>query len=270
MANVEVKTVDGSILEVHTAMPHPTVGDVCDALASQHGYRKNVRLLFGGQIMQPTRRAEEFPQASLIVVGSRAPQASPVAASSPGSTSPSGSAASPASRHPTHRSPSISPSRRQLPPDHITVTVLITDSNTKTAVHVHKDATVGDLLTHTVAKEPKLHGCRFLFHGHAMDNMGAELRHFGVGDGAVVHAVSRSMSPAMLKLSEARRQLDEMVALHNGGADLDKRKGLYEQSMRLLFSLDGLEVEGNGRQDRKDLVKRIQQFQDALGVAGER
>lgn len=268
MAVVEVKTVDGSVLEVKTLREHPTVGDVCNSLVSDFGYRTNVRLLFEGQIVKLPRGIDEFPPGSLIIVGARAPQGRP-----PGRAQRTGGAArqaqpSAASSPPAARQSSVSPSRRQLPPDHITVGVLLTEkANAKVTLHIHKDATVGDLLTHTVAKDPTLHNCRFLFHGHAMDNMQHEVRHYGVGDGATVHAVPRQMTPDMLKLQDARRQLDEMAAHIQRGVTAEQRKGLYEQSMRVLFSLDGLELEGNSRQARKDLVKQLTSFQDSLGVA---
>lgn len=243
MTLVEVKTVDGSVLEVPVTVDRPTVGDVCDVLVADFQYRKNVRLMFGGQVLMPGRYMDEFPSAALIVVGTKA---------------------APANQN--GRTPSISPSRRSLPAAHIAVRILVPSSQTQHTIHLHKDSTVGDLVTHALARDPTLHGCRALFNGHELKDLAAELRHYGVGDGATVHFAAKTIDPNILKLQEAQRTLKDFEARATA-ADVEMRKSLYEQSMRLLFSLDGLmDLEGDARLARKDLVKNIQSFQDSLGV----
>jgi hypothetical protein len=261
----ELTTVDGSVIDVELASPLPTVSEVCDALVASHGFRKGVRLMTGGKLIGGERLCADFPAGALIIVGARAQAKSPTPQSSPASEQP----ASGSTRNNTTRMPSISPSRRQkpLPADHIAVTVLVPATDTRHTLHLHQAATVSDLVTHLLAKEPTLHNSRFVFHGHELTNRASELRHYGVGNGAMVHAVARNLDPTSERLLEAQRSLKEMRSTVEKGADETTRKAFFEKAMRLLFSLDDLsDLEGEQRLARKALVHEISAFQDSLGI----
>merc|ERR1719456_2137410 len=105
-----------------------------------------------------------------------------------------------------------------------------------------------------------------LFCGHELHDTARELRHYGVRSEATVHVVSRSIDPNTLKLNEVTRRLDELEAETHAAPPTDARKKLmYEETMRLLFSLDGLnDLEDAARAQRKQLVKRLQGFQDSI------
>jgi GTP-binding nuclear protein Ran len=72
-------------------------------------------------------------------------------------------------------------------------------------------------------------------------------------------------------LRAAQHSLCEMRARAAQGADVEARKGLFEQAMRLLFSLDDLSgLSGDARLTRKALVQDIKAFQDSIGVSRAR
>jgi hypothetical protein len=158
-------------------------------------------------------------------------------------------------------SPTASSSRRLL-----AVTVLVPSTSTSHALQLPHNATVGDLIARVVARDPTLHGYRFVFHVHELTDRAVELRHHGVTNGAVVHAVERDVDASAVRLLEARRCITEMKATKAQGADATARKALSAKAMQLLLSLDDLcGLEGDQRQARKALVYDISQFQDSLG-----
>lgn len=149
-------------------------------------------------------------------------------------------------------------------------------SSHKIPVSIWESATVGDLLTHLVAKDVKFIGAKLVANGKVFDKMELQLKNIGVHDGSTVHCATGEAvrDPKTLLLMQVRADteaLEQEIARKRqepGGLRDQDKKGWYELAMRLLFSLDNLvELPPDMKANRKEIAHRLQQLQDSLGVS---
>ncbi|ESL08166.1 hypothetical protein TRSC58_04135 [Trypanosoma rangeli SC58] len=147
------------------------------------------------------------------------------------------------------------------------------------------DSTLGDLLLEVLSQEPRLAGAKVVFRGKLLSGSDVKLNSYGIRGGAppaslisinpdasglytLYFASDEYSEPQKVMLLEIEADTASIeAAIKGGGLSMQRRKGYYEELMRILFRTDNLQdLEGEWRSRRKDAVVRVTQLQDMLGV----
>ncbi|RNF08430.1 hypothetical protein TraAM80_02730 [Trypanosoma rangeli] len=147
------------------------------------------------------------------------------------------------------------------------------------------DATLGDLLLEVLSQEPRLAGAKVVFRGKLLSGSDVKLNSYGIHGGAppaslisinpdasglytlyfASHEYSEPQKVMLLEIETDTVSIE--AAIKDGGLSMHRRKGYYEELMRILFRTDNLQdLEGEWRSRRKDAVVRVTQLQDMLDV----
>lgn len=298
LVRLALKTINGELL--HVDVPSDvTIEQLRQHLIQHLNYSSAVQLMFGSALVDPTRYADEFPHGSLMIVGNKrrttpntTPQRSTVSPQSASRVHVHQHHHQPASHHPHHQQPQhapATPSKQQQHPQQppqgeatpqsatpqsrsprgLSLTVVIPLSDKSFELQLPGDATMNDLLTACVAEDPTTAGCRIMCKGKVLDVRDRPLHSSGVRSGNVVYLATGILTDLQLfKLFQARREFETTKRLvAEGGESLSEqdRKGYYEQLMKVLLSTDELmDLEGEWKLKRKELVKEITAFQDSM------
>lgn len=177
------------------------------------------------------------------------------------------SARPPAGASPTTATPPPSESPRG--PAHLLVHVSAPAFQHQVHLTLLETSTVEDLLIHAVAADARLVGAKFVYRGVLLSKPKAMLRELGIQQGAILHAAVGSMASVdEVRLVQIRDQLERQKAtVADPAVTSDMKKGVYEDSMRMLFQLDQMQdLPQDLRAKRKELVHEIQHIQDSLGI----
>ena len=300
LARLALKTINGELINVDVPAD-ATIEQLRQMLIQQMNYSSAVQLMFGSALVDPTRYADEFPHGSLMIVGNKrrttpntTPQRSTVSPQSATRVHVHQHHHQPSSHHPHHhqqpqpqqaptptkQAPAASEAGNATPqsatpqsrsPRGLVLTIVIPLSEKSFEVQLAPEATLDDLLTAAVAEDPTTAGCRVICKGKVLDGREKSLHSSGVRSGNVIYLATGIFTDLQLfKLFQARREFEDIKRLvQEGGASLSEqvRKGYYEQLMKVLLITDELmELEGDWRVKRKELVKEITAFQDSMNA----
>ncbi|RNF14462.1 uncharacterized protein Tco025E_05832 [Trypanosoma conorhini] len=157
--------------------------------------------------------------------------------------------------------------------------------NKSIRLELPSDATLGDLLLEVLSQEPRLAGAKVVFRGKVLSGSDARLNSYGIKGGAppaslisinpdasglytLYFASDVYSEPQKAMLLEIEGDIASIEATVKGGdLPMQRRKGYYEELMRILFRTDNLQdLEGEWRSRRKDAVVRVTELQDMLNV----
>ncbi|CCW61937.1 unnamed protein product [Phytomonas sp. EM1] len=136
-------------------------------------------------------------------------------------------------------------------------------------VELSSDASMADLMLSIVAEVPEAVTGKLVFRGKVLPQTPeSSLFNVGIRGECMVFVASGEYSNLdLIFLEEIEMDVDRIEKdIENSTTDLQK-KGYYEELMRILFRVDGLQnLEEQWKQKRKDMVKRITYLQDKLNV----
>ncbi len=281
MLQVTLKLTDGTYITVNLESDMPTIDDVRQALIDQHSFARSVQIMSGAAILKGSRKVDEFPYGSLLVVGQKVGGGHRPLSPQPEIRHTHTHAHPP--HHHSHQQaspPTKSPQRQQAPVSPtsgapatpakdsvVRITAVVPDLQKRLQLDLAHDSTLADLITAAIAKEPSLLGCKVVVQGRVVSGPSKTISSLAIIAGDTVYLASGSFSnPNHLLLYQIN---DEYLAvkheLESNTVTAQRKKGLYEQLMRALFRTDDLtDLEDEWRARRKQLVKDITALQDCL------
>jgi hypothetical protein len=195
--------------------------------------------MFGNSIVGLDRHVKEFPDASLMIVGQTVE-----------------------ATHHSHHHKKEHPGTP--PPEGLVISCKIPTLNKTVEFPFASDATLADLVTSLISIDQRLIGCKLLHRGHPLGGSLSKLCDLGIHSGDVI--LVTSSDPHFITITQLRDEFESVRKSVNGIPLSEKqRKAAYEELMRILFKTDDLvDLEGELRLQRKELVKMITSLQDEL------
>ncbi|CCW66280.1 unnamed protein product, partial [Phytomonas sp. Hart1] len=136
-------------------------------------------------------------------------------------------------------------------------------------VELSSDAAVGDLMLSIVAEVPEAATGKLVFRGKVLpQSPESSLFNIGIrGDCTVFLASGEYSNVDLIVFEEIEMEVNKIEKDVGSATTNLQKKWYYEELMRILFRVDGLQdLEGQWKQKRKDMVKRITDLQDKLNA----
>lgn len=279
---LRLKTPPGEVIDVEVD-ENATSADVCSWLVEHHNYAASVQLMFGSKILQPNVFMDEFPLASVLVVGQRRespghhnlfPQRGtgkdPHRSVEPGQYQEGSS-----SRNTVDaiQSPNINTDETMSKSSEqhdssvtITVQVYVPETSEVLSVTLLESAAVVDLVT--ALRKDGMGEFRLRIFDKYLTNPQEPLRRVPVVNGSQLVAASGVFTEhATLLLHLVQQDVEQVERSLKPFASVSQqlKMSYIERLMRNLMQLDSLEMlEGERKRVRKELVKKVTALQDVL------